>query len=115
MSTAHVVLTVFSALWVGFSGVSLARRADFVTQPLVDYGVPRAWWPWLALAKLAGAAGLLLGLAVPALGVAAAIGLILYFLGAVVANLRARSYKTVPFPLLYLTPVAVTLGLGLAA
>ncbi len=115
MSVAHIVLAVVSALWVGFSGVSLARRAEFVTQPLVEYGVPRSWWGPLALAKLAGAAGLLVGLAVPALGVAAAVGLILYFLGAVVTCLRARSYKTVAFPLLYLIPVAVTLGLGLAA
>ncbi|MFB8240248.1 DoxX family protein [Kitasatospora purpeofusca] len=52
---------------------------------------------------------------VPALGVATAMGLILYYLGAVITCLRARSYKTVPFPLLYLAPVAVTLGLGLAA
>ncbi|MFJ3791419.1 DoxX family protein [Kitasatospora sp. NPDC090091] len=115
MSVAHVVLAVVSALWVGFSGFSLARRAEFVTQPLVEYGVPRSWWTPLALAKLAGAAGLLVGFAIPAIGVAAAVGLILYFLGAVLTNVRARSYKTVPFPLLYLVPVAVTLGLGLAA
>ncbi|MEU9073811.1 DoxX family protein [Kitasatospora sp. NPDC004745] len=115
MSVAHVVLAVVSALWVGFSGVSLARRAEFVTQPLVEYGVPRSWWAWLALAKLAGAAGLLVGLAVPAVGVAAAVALILYFLGAVLTTLRVRSYRTMPFPLLYLAPVAVTLGLGLAA
>ncbi|WP_395292376.1 DoxX family protein [Kitasatospora hibisci] len=115
MSVAYVVLAVVSALWVGFSGFSLARRAEFVTQPLVEYGVPRSWWTPLALAKLAGAAGLLVGLAIPALGIAAAVGLILYFLGAVITNVRARSYKTVPFPLLYLVPVAVTLGLGLAS
>ncbi|MCG6499607.1 DoxX family protein [Kitasatospora sp. A2-31] len=115
MSVAYVVLAVVSALWVGFSGFSLARRAEFVTQPLVEYGVPRSWWTPLALAKLAGAAGLLVGLAIPAIGIAAAVGLILYFLGAVITNVRARSYKTVPFPLLYLVPVAVTLGLGLAA
>ncbi|WP_323184914.1 DoxX family protein [Kitasatospora purpeofusca] len=58
--------------------------------------MPRSWWGPLALAKLAGAAGLLVGLVVPALGVAAAVGLILYFLGAVVTCLRARSYSTVP-------------------
>ncbi|MGW4652662.1 DoxX family protein [Kitasatospora sp. NPDC004289] len=115
MSVAHVVLSVVTALWIGFSGVSLARRAEFVTQPLVEYGVPRSWWTPLALAKLAGAAGLLVGLAVPALGIAAAVGLVLYFLGAVITNLRARSYKTVVFPILYLAPAAVTLGLGLAA
>lgn len=99
-------------MWVGFSGVSLARRAEFVTQPLVEYGVPRSWWGRLALAKLAGAVGLLVGLVLPAVGVAAGVGLVLYFLGAVVTTVRARSYRTVPFPLLYLAPVALTLGLG---
>ncbi|MCF2530065.1 DoxX family protein [Yinghuangia soli] len=115
MSVAYIVLAVISALWVGFSGVSLARRAEFVTEPLVEYGVPKAWWTPLAAAKLAGAAGLLAGLAVPAIGIAAAVGLILYFLGAVITVLRARSYKTVLFPVLYLAPVAVTLGLSFAA
>ncbi|WP_033217432.1 DoxX family protein [Kitasatospora phosalacinea] len=115
MSVSYAVLAVVTAVWVGFSGVSLARRAEFVVQPLVEYGVPRSWWGPLAFAKLAGAAGVLIGLAVPALGVAAAVGLILYFLGAVVTVLRARSYKTVVFPLLYLAPVAATLGLALAA
>jgi MFS superfamily sulfate permease-like transporter len=37
-----------------------------------------------------GAVGLLLGFAVPVLGVAAAIGLVVYFVGAVSAHLRAR-------------------------
>jgi len=115
MSVAYVVLAIVSAAWVGFSGFSLARRAEFVTQPLIEYGVPRSWWTLLALAKLAGAAGLLIGLAIPAIGIAAAVGLILYFLGAVIANVRAGSYKTVPFPLLYLIPVAVTLGLYFAS
>ncbi|MER5883756.1 DoxX family protein [Streptomyces sp. NPDC001941] len=114
MSTTAVVLTVLTALWVGFSGVSLLRRAPFVVEPLVAYGVPRAWWTPLGLLKLLGAAGLLAGLAVPALGVAAAVGLILYFLGAVVTVLRARSYKTVAFPVLYLAPVAATLVVAFA-
>ncbi|WP_020549849.1 DoxX family protein [Embleya scabrispora] len=46
-------------------------------------GVPDGWFPGPASAKAAGALGLLAGLAVPGLGVAAAIGLILYFVGAV--------------------------------
>ncbi|GAA2776564.1 hypothetical protein GCM10020219_054420 [Nonomuraea dietziae] len=63
----------------------------------------------------AGAAGMLVGLLVPVIGVLAAIGLVLYFTGAVVTVLRARSYSHVPFPLLYLVPVAVSLALGHAA
>ncbi|MCX4831120.1 MULTISPECIES: DoxX family protein [unclassified Streptomyces] len=113
MSTTVVIVTVLTALWVGFSGVSLLRRAEFVVDPLVSYGVPETWWPRLAVAKLLGAAGLLAGLAVPAVGIAAAIALVLYFVGAVVTVLRARSYKTVAFPVLYLAPVVATLAVGL--
>ncbi|WP_327664932.1 MULTISPECIES: DoxX family protein [unclassified Streptomyces] len=113
MSATVVIVTVLTALWVGFSGVSLLRRAEFVVDPLVSYGVPETWWPRLAVAKLLGAAGLLVGLAVPAVGIAAAIALVLYFLGAVVTVLRARSYKTVAFPVLYLAPVVATLAVAL--
>lgn len=81
----------------------------------MEYGVPQSWWTPLGSAKAVGALGLIAGLFVPAIGVAAAIGLILYFAGAVITVLRARSYKTVAFPMLYLTPVAVALGLGFAA
>ncbi|MFE7720747.1 DoxX family protein [Nocardia rhizosphaerihabitans] len=115
MNTAYVIVTIVAALWVGFSAFSLLRRAPFVVDPLVEYGVPQTWWTPLGLAKAAGSIGLIVGLWIPAIGVAAAIGLILYFAGAVVTVLRARSYKTVAFPILYLAPVAVALGLGIAA
>ncbi|MFF4448821.1 DoxX family protein [Streptomyces sp. NPDC001502] len=104
-----------TAVRVGFFGLSLMRRAPFVVEPLVQYGVPRSWWTPLALAKFAGAAGLLIGLAVPVIALLAGAGLVLYFLGAVVTVLRARSYKTVAFPLLYLAPVTATLALVLTA
>ncbi|MEU5431848.1 DoxX family protein [Streptomyces sp. NPDC020719] len=115
MSITYVIVAVLTAAWVGFSGFSLLRRADFVTQPLIEYGVPRSSWTLLGLAKSAGAIGLLVGLAVPAIGVTAGVALVLYFLGAVVTVLRARSYKTVAFPVLYLAPIVATLVLGYAA
>ncbi|SEE52126.1 DoxX-like family protein [Streptomyces sp. 2131.1] len=62
--------------------------------------------------QIAGAAGLLAGIGAPAIGIAAAVGLILYFAGAVVTVLRARSHKTVAFPVLYLAPVAATLAVS---
>nr|BFE78445.1 hypothetical protein GCM10020093_010460 [Planobispora longispora] len=112
MSTTATVVTVLAALWVGFSAFSLLRRAEWVVKPLTDYGVPRSWWTWLGAAKAAGAAGLLVGLLVPAIGVLAGICLILYFAGAVITVLRARSYSTVVFPLLYMGPVIAALVLG---
>ncbi|MGV9772698.1 DoxX family protein [Streptosporangium sp. NPDC003464] len=115
MSTAYVVVTVLAAAWVGFSALSIFMRAKWVVEPLSDYGVPRSWWPWLGAAKAAGAAGLLAGLSVPVIGVLAGIGLVLYFTGAVITVIRARSYSHIPFPLLYLVPVVAAMALGHAA
>jgi hypothetical protein len=93
MSTGYVVGTVLWAAWVGFSAGSVFFRAKWVVQPLADYGVPRSWWPWLGAAKAAGAAGLLVGLFVPVIGVMAAIGLVLYFIGAVATVVRPHVYS----------------------
>jgi hypothetical protein len=115
MFMTFVVVTILAALMVGFSAVSVFLRAAWVVEPLAEYGVPRAWWPWLGAVKAVGAAGLLVGLWVPPVGVTAGVGLVLYFTGAVVTVLRARSYTHVPFPLLYAAPVAGSLAAGLAA
>ncbi|MFG2502892.1 DoxX family protein [Streptomyces sp. NPDC048441] len=115
MSTAHVVVTVLAAVMVGFSAASVFLRSQWVMQPMADYGVPLSWLPWLGAAKAAGAAGLLVGVFVPFVGVAAGIGLVLYFTGAVVTVIRARWYAHIPFPLVYAAPVVGALVLGLAA
>ncbi|MEV4893200.1 DoxX family protein [Nonomuraea sp. NPDC055795] len=115
MSTTATVVTVLAALWVGFSAFSLLRHAEWVVKPLTDYGVPRSWWTWLGAAKAAGSVGLLAGLFVPVIGLLAGIGLVLYFAGAVVTVLRARSYSTVVYPLLYMGPVIAALALGYIA
>jgi DoxX-like protein len=114
MSTAFVIVTVVGAVLVAFSAVSVFVQAKWVVEPITQYGVPRSWWPWLGTAKAAGAVGLVVGLFVPVIGLLAAIGLILYFIGAVTTVIRARSYSHIPFPLLYLAPVAAALVLGLA-
>jgi hypothetical protein len=105
MITTIVLLT---AAWVGFSAFSVFTHKAYVIDNFVAYGVPRSWWAWLGSAKALGAVGLVVGLWVPAVGVAAAIGLGLYFLGAVVTIVRARAYSHVPFPMLYLAPVVAT-------
>jgi len=111
----HVIVTVLAAAWVAFSAYAILTRAAWVVRSLESYGVPSSWWPWLGAAKAAGAAGMLVGLFVPVIGTLAGIGLVLYFVGAVITVLRARSYATVVYPLLYLVPVAAALVLGAAA
>jgi hypothetical protein len=111
MSTTYIVVTLLAAAMAGFSAGSVFFRAAWVVQPLAEYGVPRSWWPWLGSVKAAGAAGLLAGLFVPLVGVLAGIGLVLYFTGAVITVVRARSYKHIPFPLVYMAPVVGSLAL----
>jgi hypothetical protein len=115
MSIAFIIVTVVAALWTGFSAYSIWVKAPYVVEPLAHYGVPEAAWFWLGLAKAAGALGLLAGLVVPAVGIAAAAGLVLYFTGAVVTVLRARSYGTLFAPLMYLVPAAAAHTLGVLA
>ena len=46
------------------------------------------YFPFLAACEFAGAVGLVLGIWWPLLGAAAALGLVVYFVGAVVSHLR---------------------------
>jgi hypothetical protein len=93
MSITNIVVTVLWAAWVGFSAGAVFFHAKWVVQPLAEYGVPPSWWPWLATAKAAGAAGLLVGLFIPVIGVMAMTGLVLYFIGAVVTLVQGRVYS----------------------
>ncbi|MGH8792288.1 MAG: DoxX family protein [Stackebrandtia sp.] len=114
MSTAYIVVTLLAAAMATFSAGCGFFGASWVVKSLTDYGVPRSWWPWLSAAKLAGAAGLLVGFVVPVVGVAAAIGLVLYFAGAVVTVVRARWYSHVPSPLVFMAPAVGSLALWFA-
>ncbi|MFJ3882320.1 DoxX family protein [Streptomyces sp. NPDC090077] len=111
MSTTATVFTVIAAVLAGYSGASLFARSKYTVEPLVQYGVPESWWNRMAAAKVAGAIGLLVGFAVPAIGIAAGIGLVLYFIGAVITTLRAKDYAHVVFPVIYSAPMAVALAL----
>ncbi|MDG9683141.1 DoxX family protein [Streptomyces sp. DH18] len=74
-------------------------RAPFVLANSAEVGVPPTAVPYLAALKLAGAAGLLIGLfGVPWLGLAAGVGLIAFFVGAVLAHVRARVFHNIAFP-----------------
>lgn len=105
MTALSTLIVILAAAWVGFSAYAVYTDKPWVVDNLADYGVPRSWWLWLATAKALGATGLLVGIWVPAIGIAAAAGLVLYFIGAVITVLRAKSYSHIPFPLLYLAPV----------
>ncbi|GAA1164666.1 hypothetical protein GCM10009654_21900 [Streptomyces hebeiensis] len=90
MRTALIVLSsVLGLLFVVTGGVKVLR----VRQSLrirERLGVPPRLWPVIGCLEAAGGAGLLLGIAAPALGLAASLGLAALMTGAVAARLRAR-------------------------
>ena len=115
MFTAYVIVTALTVLaTAGITAADLVR-ARFVLTNSAEVGVPPAWLPRLAALKGAGAAGLLLGLlGVPWIGIAAAAGLVAFFVGAVATHVRAGVYYNIAFPGGYLALAAASLVLGLA-
>lgn len=87
----YVVITVITAIITAAVGIADFILAGFVLANSAKVHVPRSWLPTLGTLKLAGALGLLVGLGLPVIGIAAATGLVLYFIGAVIAHLRATS------------------------
>jgi hypothetical protein len=99
MFIAYVVVTVITI--VANAGVAFAdfSRAKFVLANSAEVGLLQSWLPLLATLKAAGAVGLLLGLlGVRFIGIAAAIGLVLVFIGAIAAHIRARVFHNIAFP-----------------
>lgn len=115
MFVAYVVVTLIAIAVNGLIAAADFFRVKFVLNNSAKVGVPESWLPMLGSLKAAGALGLLLGLiGVPLIGALAAIGLILFFVGAIVTHLRAREYPSLSFPGAYLLLAVAALGLDLA-
>lgn len=115
MFIAYVVVTSLTIVVNLIEAVAGFARAKFAVDNAAEVGVPASWLPPLGALKGAGAVGLLLGLAgVPLIGIAAAIGLVLFFIGAVAAHVRARVLYNIAFPSGFLALAVGSLVLGLA-
>src|SRR5258705_3401082 len=94
MSIVYLVMTVLVALMATFSGVGKIRRDPRQVKVIHEtVGAPLKYFPLLAICEFSGALGLLAGIWLPALGVAGAIVLVVYFVGAVVSHLRVGDIK----------------------
>ncbi|OMC17379.1 MULTISPECIES: DoxX family protein [unclassified Mycobacterium] len=115
MNTTFIAVTVTTAVVTAAIAVADLVPAKFVLANSAEVGVPRSWLPALGAAKLAGAAGLIVGLlGLRALGIAAAVGLVLFFVGAVITHLRARILYNIAFPGAFLCLSAAALALMVA-
>ncbi|MFF1690680.1 MULTISPECIES: DoxX family protein [unclassified Streptomyces] len=115
MSIAYLVVTVVTI--VVNAGIAIAdfARAKFVLANSAEVGLPQSWLPLLATLKAVGAVGLALGLlGVPSIGIVAAIGLVLFFAGALAAHFRAHVFHNIAFPGVYFALAIASLVLAVA-
>jgi hypothetical protein len=106
MYTASVFVSIaLAAALTGSAALDFARYQR-VLDVMARAGVPASWLPVLGALKAAGAVGLLVGLGVPAIGIAAAVGVVAFFVGAVLTHVRVRD-----FTLGNGLPLAVAFGL----
>ncbi|MFE9202457.1 DoxX family protein [Micromonospora sp. NPDC007230] len=113
MFTAYVTVTVIASVFNGIAAVTYLSGHDYPKAQADMKRVPRSWVPVLGMLLAAGSSGLLVGFAVPLLGTLAAAGLVLYFLGALIAHLRVGSRQLVGWAVFFSTAVA-TLAVNLA-
>ncbi|WP_053174689.1 DoxX family protein [Nonomuraea sp. SBT364] len=109
-----VVVSVLSPLLIASAGLLLAKEKG-VTATMTQLGVPLRWFPLLAVLKIAGALGLLAGIFYRPLGIAAAVGVVLYFAGATVTHLLAKDVKGTVMPTVLTAASTAPLLLGLAS
>ena len=96
MYIAYIVVGALLALALTGSGFAKVTRNKAVVDNLTGIGVSLSLFPFLAACEFAGAAGLIIGIWWAPLGIAAAIGVVLYFVGAVGAHLRKSDFKGAP-------------------
>lgn len=94
MGIAYLVIAILLAAILVFSGLGKLRRDPRIVRVIHELvGVPMKYFPLLAACEFAGAMGLVLGIWWPLLGVAAGIGVVLYFVGAIVSHLRVGDVR----------------------
>ncbi len=111
MFTAYIAVTVLAACANIWAATNDFRRLEWITANLDRLRVPRSWLPALGILKVLGGVGLLAGLAAPWVGIAAASGLVLFFVGACAFTLRVRWYQHLAFPTVWLLLAASSLVL----
>ena len=112
MHILYFAITVAFALMVTYSGVGKIRRDPLPVKVVHEtIGLPLEYFPLLAACEFAGAVGLVAGIWWPPIGIAAAIGLVLYFVGAIVSHLRVGDVKGIGSAAFMLALAAIALAL----
>jgi len=106
MFATYLTVTLLASAVNGVAAVANLIGHEYPKTQADKLRVPRWWTLPLGTLLAAGAVGLLVGFALPAVGTLAAAGLVLYFLGAFGAHLRARDYHVGPWAVFFSLAVA---------
>jgi hypothetical protein len=93
MYIAYIVITVLTIAYNVFGAVCDFIRYKPIVTAMEKAKVPVSWLPTLGWLKAAGALGLLVGFVLPPIGTAAAAGIVLFYVGAIITHLRVRDYS----------------------
>jgi hypothetical protein len=113
MALVTGIASVLLALVLLVSAYGKLRRDPGQVRTLTRVGVPQRLIPVLAALEIAAALGLLAGLFWTPIGIAAAAGVVAYFLGAVGSHLRVKDFN-VTAPAVLLLAGGATLTLSIA-
>lgn len=107
MNVALIVLATLLGIAAAASALRKLRRDPRTVESMHAVGVTDRQIPLLAVLEILGAVGLLVGIWLVPVGIAAAAGLALYFLGAVVSHIRRRIPLKDTLPAIVLTIIAL--------
>lgn len=96
MFIATVIVTVLLATGLLASTTATVTKNPKIVAQFTELDIPLRALPALATATFAGAVGIVAGLWFAPLGIAAGIGLIIYFIGAVSTHLRKNDREIAP-------------------
>jgi membrane-bound ClpP family serine protease len=102
----YVTVTIVASVVTGVAAVTYLTGHEYPKAQADLKRVPRSWVPVLGALLAAGSLGLLAGFALPLLGILAAAGLVLYFVGALIAHLRVGSRQLVGWAVFFSITVA---------
>lgn len=90
MTIALVIFASLLAFAAIGSAIAKLKKVPDVMASMASVGVKPNLVPLLAALEIAGGLGIIVGIWVPALGLAATIGLVLYFAGALLTHFKKK-------------------------
>src|SRR5207253_8763065 len=114
MFVTYIVVTIVAAAANIFSATLDFIRSKPILINMAKVGVSESWITTLGILKAAGALGLLIGIGVPAVGIAAAAGLVLFFIAAIIIHLR-RDDHSFGLAIVFLFLAIAALGMRLVS